>query len=81
MKKFDNYINGAWAPPQTGQYTPNVNPGNTDETLGLFASSGAEDVQAAIGAADRAAQDWGAMPGPKRGAILYAFADLLRSLG
>lgn len=78
MKKFDNYVGGKWVPPAGGEYIPNINPGNLDETLGLFASSGAEDAGAAIDSAAHAAPEWASVPGPQRGSVLYAFADLLK---
>ena len=78
MAKFDNFIGGEWVAPRTGEYAPNINPANLDETVGHFASSGPEDAARAIDAAARAADDWAALPGPQRGSILYSFAELLK---
>jgi alpha-ketoglutaric semialdehyde dehydrogenase len=40
MEKFNNYINGKWAAPATGQYFKNINPANTEDIIGEFAISG-----------------------------------------
>ena len=46
--------------------------------IGLFASSGPEDVDAAVRAAKKAFAHWRLVPAPKRGEILYRVGDLLR---
>src|SRR5215210_1935492 len=49
----------------------------TGETLGVFPRSGAEDVDRAVAAAKQAYEDWRLVPAPKRGEILFRFAQLL----
>ena len=50
----------------------------TGESLGSFPRSGAEDVRRAVAAAKAAFEDWRLVPAPKRGEILFRFAELLR---
>ena len=51
MNVFKNYINGEWVESAAGKTFPNINPANTDETIGLFQSSNADDVDRACSAA------------------------------
>ena len=55
---YSNYINGEWVPAKSGETFENRNPANTDDLIGLFASSGAEDVDAAVAAAAEAFPAW-----------------------
>ncbi len=77
MKHYENFIGGRWRAPETGRYAPDINPGNVDEHLGMFASSTAADVAAAVDAARDSFPAWSERPGPERGKILYRFAELL----
>ena len=72
-----NFIDGRWVASRTGRTFSNVNPANTDDVVGLFQSSSAEDVAAAFSAAERAQAGWAAMPAPRRGEILFKAADIL----
>jgi acyl-CoA reductase-like NAD-dependent aldehyde dehydrogenase len=74
---FKNFINGEWVESRSGQVYENRNPANTDELLGMFVSSNAEDVNAAVGAAKEAYKSWRLVPAPKRAEILYRAAELL----
>src|SRR2546425_5794454 len=53
-----------------------VNPASGD-TIGTFPRSSAEDVDRAVEAAKVAFEAWRLVPAPKRGEILYRFANLL----
>ena len=48
-KLFKNFINGEWVESSSGETTENRNPANTDEVLGLFQKSNADDISNAIG--------------------------------
>ena len=48
---YNNYVDGRWVPSRTGRTFENRNPANTDDLLGVFQQSGAEDVSDAIAAA------------------------------
>ena len=76
---FRNYIGGEWREAKSGKTFANINPANTDETVGLFQSSNPEDVLAACDAAAKAQPAWAAMPAPQRGNYLFKAAELLES--
>jgi alpha-ketoglutaric semialdehyde dehydrogenase len=76
---FFNYIGGQWVECLSKDRFPNINPANTEETVGLFQASRAEDVQAAFDAARRAHPGWAAMPAPRRGEYLFKAAEILES--
>jgi len=58
MQTYYNLIAGEPVESVTGQTFPNLNPANTDQVLGLFQQSNAEDVQRACQAASRAFEKW-----------------------
>jgi len=74
---FRNFINGEWVESRSGKAYENRNPANTDELIGMFASSTAEDADAAVDAAKEAYKSWRLMPAPKRAEILFRAAELL----
>src|ERR671938_1377350 len=75
-KTFKNFIGGEWVEAASGESFESVSPA-TGETLGVFPKSNAEDVDRAVAAAKAAFEDWRLVPAPKRGEILYRFANLL----
>jgi len=72
-----NFISGEWMKARSGKTFENRNPADIGEVLGVFADSGPEDVERAIGAAREAFPLWKALPAPKRGEILYRAAEIL----
>jgi acyl-CoA reductase-like NAD-dependent aldehyde dehydrogenase len=76
---FHNYVAGQWVESKTRKTFPNINPANTDEVVGLFQASGAEDVQIACDAARNAQPAWAALPAPRRGEYLFKAAEILES--
>ncbi len=74
-KVYKNFINGEWVESKTGETFENINPANTDEVVGIFQKSNADDVNMAIDAAAEAYKKWRLVPAPKRGEILYKVAD------
>ncbi|HUU13023.1 MAG TPA: aldehyde dehydrogenase family protein, partial [Terriglobia bacterium] len=76
---YRNYIAGQWVECKSKKTVPNVNPANTDETVGLFQSSAAEDAQAACDAAAKAQPAWAGLPAPRRGEFLFKAAEILES--
>jgi alpha-ketoglutaric semialdehyde dehydrogenase len=74
---FKNFINGEWVDSRSGKAYENRNPANTDELVGMFVSSTAEDVDAAVGAAKQAYKKWRLVPAPKRAEILFRAAEML----
>jgi acyl-CoA reductase-like NAD-dependent aldehyde dehydrogenase len=73
---YNNYIDGEWVASRSGQTFENRNPANTDDLIGVFQQSTADDVRAAIAAASRAYERWRLVPAPKRGEILFKAAQL-----
>jgi alpha-ketoglutaric semialdehyde dehydrogenase len=76
-RAYKNFINGEWVAPRNGKTLENRNPANTDEVLGIFPLSSAEDVDAAVAAAKAAYKSWRPTPAPKRAEILFRAAELL----
>ena len=74
---YRNYIAGKWVECGSKKTFPDVNPANTDEILGLFQNSGAEEANAACAAAAKAQPAWAALPAPRRGEYLYKAAEIL----
>jgi alpha-ketoglutaric semialdehyde dehydrogenase len=79
MNVFKNYINGEWVDSKSGKTFPNINPANTEETVGLFQASVAEDVDDACRAAAAARSAWADLPATKRGEYLFKAAELLEN--
>ncbi len=77
-KNYANFIDGEWVASATGRTFENVNPAHHQEVVGVFQKSGPPDVEAAVGAAQRAYKSWKNTPPPKRGEILYRAATLLQ---
>ncbi|CAM4524446.1 aldehyde dehydrogenase family protein [Nocardia ninae] len=78
--RYDNFIDGDWAPPIEGRYFDNVSPVD-GETFCAVARSSAADIDLALEAAHAAAVRWGATSPAQRAAILNKIADRIeRSL-
>ncbi len=75
---FKNFIGGEWVDAESGETFESRNPA-TGETIGVFPRSGADDVDRAVAAAKSAYGDWRLVPAPKRGEILFRFAQLLQA--
>lgn len=76
-KKFQNYINGEWVNAKSGKTFENRNPAVWKEVVGVFPSSGPEDVDAAVKVARKAFETWRITPAPKRGDIMRKVGDLM----
>src|SRR5216117_2547600 len=75
-KTFQNYIDGEWVDAASGATFESTSPAN-GETIGIFPKSGHEDVDRAVAAAKDAYEAWRLVPAPKRGEVLFRFAQLL----
>src|SRR5207249_5111640 len=73
---FKNFIGGEWVDAVSGETFESTSPAN-GETIGVFPKSGSEDVDRAVAAAKAAFEDWRLVPAPKRGEVLFHFAQLL----
>jgi aldehyde dehydrogenase (NAD+) len=76
ISEYKNFIGGEWVDAASGETFESIVPA-TGETLGRFPRSGPEDVERAVEAAREAWQTWRLVPAPKRGEILYRFANVL----
>ena len=75
-KTFQNYIGGEWVDSASGETFESTSPA-TGDSIGVFPKSNAEDVDRAVDAAKAAFEEWRLVPAPKRGEVLYRFANLL----
>src|SRR2546421_1274060 len=75
-KTFQNYIDGEWVAAASGAPFESTSPAD-GETIGVFPKSGPEDVDRAVAAAKAAYEAWRLVPAPKRGEVLFRFAQLL----
>jgi len=76
-KTYKNFIAGEWVDASSGETFESTNPANGD-TIGVFPRSSAADVDRAVEAAKTAYEEWRLVPAPKRGEILFRFAQLLQ---
>jgi acyl-CoA reductase-like NAD-dependent aldehyde dehydrogenase len=76
-KTFQNFIGGEWVDAASGETFESTSPA-TGELIGRFPRSGAEDVDRAVEAAERAYEAWRLVPAPARGEVLYRFGQLVR---
>jgi len=76
MERIRNYIRGAWVDSKSGETFPSVNPAYTEETIGIVAKSGREDVDDAVKAAREAYEGWRLTPAPRRGEALDTYSHV-----
>jgi alpha-ketoglutaric semialdehyde dehydrogenase len=76
VREFKNCIGGEWVDAISGGTFDSMSPAD-GETVGTFPKSGAEDVDRAVEAAKLAYEEWRLVPAPKRGEIVFRFAQLL----
>ena len=75
-RTFQNFIDGDWVDAASGETFDSTSPAD-GESIGTFPRSAAEDVDRAVAAAKAAYEDWRLVPAPKRGEILFRFAQLV----
>src|ERR687898_391693 len=75
-RTFQNFIDGEWVDAASGETFESTSPAD-GETIGVFPKSAAEDVDRAVAAATAAFEDWRLTPAPRRGEILFRFAQLV----
>jgi len=74
---YGNYISGEWKASASGRTFENRNPARASELIGHFASSTAEDLDAAVAAAEGAARTWADTSAIARANILYRASEIL----
>src|SRR5437867_3461639 len=77
VREFKNYISGEWVDAASGETFESTSPAD-GEVIGTFPKSGPEDVDRAVEAAKAAYEEWRLVPAPKRGEIVFRFAELLK---
>lgn len=65
-KSYLNHIEGKWIESKGGAFFESINPADRDEVLGEFPRSNADDIDAAVSAAERAYPEWHRTPVPER---------------
>ncbi len=75
-RAFQNYIAGEWVDASTGETFESTSPANGD-LIGTFPKSAEADVDRAVDAAREAFESWRLVPAPKRGELIFRFAQLL----
>ena len=70
-------IDGRWV--EGPEWRDNVNPADTREVIGRSTHCGRAEAQAAVDAAQRAFPTWRDTPAPRRGAILFEAARIMKS--
>ncbi len=76
-RRFGLFVGGRWRQPASGERFPTINPA-TAQPLAEISQAGADDVDAAVGAARKAFPHWSKLPGHARARYLYALARLVQ---
>ena len=76
-RTYQLFIAGEWVDSVSGRTFESVNPADRRDVIGRFQAGNAADTGMAIRAAEMALPRWKATPAPKRGEILYRFAELM----
>src|SRR5437667_910555 len=77
-REYKNYVDGRWVPSSSGKTFENRNPADCEDLVGTFQESNADDLNAAVDAADRAFQSWRLVPAPKRAEYIYRVGEILK---
>src|SRR5438270_9608319 len=77
-REYKNYIDGQWVASSSGKTFENRNPADREDLVGTFQESNADDVNAAVDAAERAYKSWRLVPAPKRAEYLYRVGEILK---
>jgi alpha-ketoglutaric semialdehyde dehydrogenase len=75
--EYSNYIGGEWTAPSSGDYIDNTNPADTNDLVGRFPASAAEDIDRAVNIAAEAFQTWRKVPAPRRAELLFKAGEIL----
>ncbi|MBR9914463.1 MAG: aldehyde dehydrogenase [Algicola sp.] len=75
-EKYDNFINGKFVAPQSGQYFDNTSPID-NSFIAKYPRSQKEDVELALDAANNAKEAWGNTSATERATLLNKVADII----
>ncbi len=74
--RYEHWIGGGWVAPAKGQYFEDISPVN-GKPFAEVARGTAEDIEAALDAAHKAAPAWGKSSTTERAAVLNRIADVI----
>ncbi|MBC7762583.1 MAG: aldehyde dehydrogenase family protein, partial [Candidatus Saccharibacteria bacterium] len=74
--RYEHWIGGEWVKPVKGQYFEDISPVN-GKPFCEIARGTAEDIDAALDAAHKAAPAWGKTSATERAAVLNRIADVI----
>src|SRR5438105_3616253 len=77
MDTYRNFIGGKWIESASSRVVNNINPANTDDTIGSVRQATREEARAAVEAAAESFQGWRSTPAPARGKIISKAARLM----
>ncbi|MFH1978655.1 MAG: aldehyde dehydrogenase family protein [Candidatus Aenigmatarchaeota archaeon] len=77
MKSYKLFIGGKWVNSSSKETFDTLNPA-TEKPLAIFQKGNSDDVDKAVEAATKAYKKWNKVPPPKRGQILFRFAEILK---
>ena len=78
IETFKNFVGGQWKASKTGKTFENENPASKGSNLGFFQSSGADDIDEAIGEAEIAFRTWRQTTVAERQQYVSEFLRLLK---
>ncbi|PYR81847.1 MAG: aldehyde dehydrogenase family protein [Acidobacteria bacterium] len=78
IETFKNFVGGQWKASKTGKTFENENPASKGSNLGFFQSSGADDIDEAIGEAEIAFRTWRRTTVAERQQYVSEFLRLLK---
>ena len=78
QSRYDHWIGGEYVPPARGKYFENITP-VTGQPFTEIARGTAEDVEAALDAAEGAAPAWGRASVTERSGVLWKIADRMEA--
>jgi aldehyde dehydrogenase len=74
--RYEHWIGGGWVKPKKGEYFEDISPVN-GKPFAEVARGTAEDIDAALDAAEKAAPAWGKTSATERAAVLNRIADVI----
>ncbi|WP_144393131.1 aldehyde dehydrogenase [Pleionea sediminis] len=80
MKYIENYINGEFCAPASGEYLDNIEPA-TGNVYSKIPESDKSDLEQAVQAAEKAFPKWSAMSTEDRSRLMHKLADAVEAAG
>ncbi|HEY6120554.1 MAG TPA: aldehyde dehydrogenase family protein [Pyrinomonadaceae bacterium] len=77
MDTYRNFIGGEWVTSKSTRTANNLNPADTEDTIGIVRQATREEARAAVEAAADAFRSWRSIPAPSRGKIIARAARLM----